>query len=410
MATSRTKLSPHERRTIALLGLPSFGLALGITVVVAYVPVIAHQFTSSTAIVGLLIAAEGMIALFLPVLVGTWSDHLHTRLGGRLPFLIAGLPVAAVALVLIGFAHSMAPLIIYLLIFFVAYYLAYEPYRALYPDLIKDEAAGRAQSIQALWRGLGTGLALAGGAFLLALGEWPPFVMAAGLLLAATVVFLWALLSKRGVPEQKHHYFVSVHDSYAAAVSLFKSNRQLRYFVVANSLWELSLAALKSFILLYLTVGLGKSRTTAATFIAITAAVMFVAAPFAGKLGDMHGKGRLVRVAAAVFGLGMMVPAFSTNPLFILPILPVAAFGGAVVLTLPYALLMPMMPEDQHGKVTGIYSTSRGAGIVAGPLLAGGAISLLHGVLPAGGYGAMWLVCGGAMLLSLWPLRHVTSA
>ena len=43
-------------------------------------------------------------------------------------------------------------------------------------------------------------------------------------------------------------------------------------------------------------------------------------------------------------------------------------------MSLPYALLMPMMPRGAHGAVTGLYSLSRGVGTSLGPLLAGVAI------------------------------------
>lgn len=400
-------LSIAQKKTILLLGLPSFGLALSATAVVTFVPLIAKQFTSSTTVVGAIIAIEGLIALFLPVLAGTWSDHLRTRLGGRLPFLITGLPISAAMLVLIGFVGSLLGLIVCLSVFFAAYYFSYEPYRALYPDLTEDRMAGRAQSIQAMWRGIGTAVALIGGGFLFGARQWLPFVMAAFLTLASTVVFLAFLLKKRGVPKQRRRQPETAKESYLNAVRLLKGNSDLRWFVVANTLWELTLAALKSFILLFLTVGLGKSKTLAAIVISVTATIMFLAAPFAGLLGDRYGKIRVARIAAVVFGLGLLLPVFTTQMWILLPILPIVAVGGATVLTLPYAILMPMMPDDQHGKLTGLYSTSRGIGIMLGPLLAGVFIALLKHVLPARGYSAMWLVCSAAMLLSVAPLGNL---
>jgi MFS family permease len=180
--------------------------------------------------------------------------------------------------------------------------------------------------------------------------------------------------------------------------------------MIANTLWELCLASLKTFILLYLTVGLGKTKLAAAVIITITSVIMFLATIFAGWLGDRHGKALVARLSAIIFGLGLLVPAFTTNAWAILAILPLSALGGAIVLTLPYAILMPMMPHDQHGKLTGIYSTSRGIGIMLGPLLAGSTISLTKHVLPAKGYSAMWLVCAIAMLLSVVPAGSLETA
>jgi MFS family permease len=61
------------------------------------------------------------------------------------------------------------------------------------------------------------------------------------------------------------------------------------------------------------------------------------------------------------------------------------------------------MPEDQHGLLTGFYSVSRGIGIVAGPILAGVAISLTSSGPFAGthGFQAVWIVCAVAALASL---------
>jgi MFS family permease len=72
-------------------------------------------------------------------------------------------------------------------------------------------------------------------------------------------------------------------------------------------------------------------------------------------------------------------------------------------MTLAYAVLIPLMPEDEHGALTGFYSLSRGLGIVTGPILAGGLISITqNGPFTAThGFQAMWIVCAGAAFLSL---------
>ncbi len=72
-------------------------------------------------------------------------------MGGRLPFVLGAAPGIAVALSMLGFARSLLVTTLLVLAFFGAYFIAYEPYRALYPDLVSRDAAGRAQSIQALW-------------------------------------------------------------------------------------------------------------------------------------------------------------------------------------------------------------------------------------------------------------------
>jgi Na+/melibiose symporter-like transporter len=160
-------------------------MALAITTVTTYLPLLASTFAPSTIVTGLLIGAEGLIALFMPVLVGAWSDRLRTRIGGRLPFILGAAPVLAVAVAVLGFSASVGMAALVLAVFFAAYYVAYEPYRALYPDLVDDEVAGRAQSTQAIFRGAGTATALVGGGLLFSLGRPIPFVAAGVLLFVA---------------------------------------------------------------------------------------------------------------------------------------------------------------------------------------------------------------------------------
>jgi len=103
-----------------------------------------------------------------------------------------------------------------------------------------------------------------------------------------------------------------------------------------------------------------------------------------------------------LFGAPMVVPLLSTSPALIIAVGPLIAIGGGVMMSLPYALLQPLMPEERHGALTGYYSTSRGVGVMLGPLLAGVAIGACSGPLSSTeGYAAMWGVAGAAALASV---------
>jgi MFS family permease len=73
---------------------------------------------------------------------------------------------------------------------------------------------------------------------------------------------------------------------------------------------------------------------------------------------------------------------------------------------------MPLMPDDEHGTLTGFYSLSRGVGIIAGPILAGAAISLTgKSVFPGTqGFQAMWIVCAVGAFASLLFVRKLRAA
>jgi MFS family permease len=400
-------LSREQKRTVAVLGVPTFALALAVTVVTTYLPVVAREFVGSTVVIGVIVGLEGVVALWLPLVAGAWSDRLRTPIGGRLPFVLAATPLVAAALAAMAFISSTLVLAATALAFFVGYFIAYEPYRALYPDAVGDEVAGRAQSAQALWRGIGTGVALLGGGLLLSLSKGAPFVAASVVYMVAIAVFV-AALWRRGIPDQPDTEDGGAREAARDLRRLIGEHPELRAFLAANALWELSLAALKTFVVLYVTVGLGYSQATAALFVGGVAAVIVVAALAAGTLADRYGALRVLQIALPVHGLGFLVPLLVTAPAIVAVAIPFIAVGGGVIMALPYAVLMPLMPEDEHGAVTGYYSFSRGLGTWLGPLLAGVAITGLDRVFSSTqGFQAVWGVCAAAILLSLIPLRRL---
>lgn len=400
MSTSRIK--PGERRLLLVLGLPTFAYALATTVATTYLPVLAHDFTTSSTVIGLLIAVEGIMALLLAVPAGALSDRGRSRL----PFVEWASPVLVVALALMGLAASLPVALALVIVFFAAYFVAYEPYRALYPDMVDDRITGRAQSTQALWRGLGTIIAIATGGALLAIGNTVPFVAAAvvsGLTIAA---FLMLLPRERA--EHEPNRSESLRDDVRRLYALVRERGDLRAFMVANGLWELSLGATKTFIILYLTTGLGVATSLSGLVVAAGAVFIAAATPISGKLSDRFGPVRVMRWSLLVYGIGMLVPFFVADKVVVAAVTPLVGFGGGVVMTLPYALLIPLMKDDDHGLTTGLYSVSRGVGTALGPLLAGVAIGVLDGVFgKTDGYQAMWGVCAAAVLLSIPVLNRL---
>ncbi len=402
-------LASREKRSLALLGIPTFGLALSITVVTTYLPKLAHEFTGSTTVIGLIVGGEGLLALWVPLVAGSWSDRLRTRFGGRLPFVMGGVPVMALALLAMPLAGTLTWVALAVLVFFFAYFVAYEPYRALYPDLVPDEIEGKAQSTQALWRGAATALALVGGGLLFAADRTLPFVSVAGVLLVVVGIFL-VLVLRNGIPRQGGEPGEGIRQQARRLRSLLGDHPALRAFLFANALWELALGAIKTFVVLYITVGLGESLSATAAILGGVALVILVAAPVSGKLGDRLGRARVMRVALWVYGLGLLLPFLVTSKAALGAVLPLVAFGGGVLMTLPYALLVPMMPEDHRGALSGFYSLSRGVGTMLGPLLAGLAIQALDGPLASTkGYAALWGVAAAAILGSIPLLGKLRS-
>jgi MFS family permease len=403
-------LKREEKTRLALLALPTTALALAITIVSTNLGEVTRRYTHDTALIGLIIGSEGVMALWVPLLAGSWSDQARSRIGGRLPFVLAGTLPAAAALFLIGFMHSLAAVAIAAAVFFLFYFVVYEPYRALYPDMMDNDAvAGRAQSTQALARGAGTGLALLGGGLLLSLARPLPFAVAGFVLVVAIAAFAW-LLIRRGLPEPDDRPpGAGTLDTARRLPRLVREHAVLRAYFFANALWEMALSALKAFIILYLTRGLHYSLQVSSLIVGGVALVILLGAFASGKLGDRHGRLRIMSYALWAYGAGYTVIIFTTSRPVIGAMIPLIAIGGGAVMTLAYAILMPLMPEHEHGALTGFYSISRGVGIVSGPIVAGVLIHVTRGgpFDSTHGFQAMWIVCAAAAFGSIPFVRSM---
>jgi MFS family permease len=389
------------RPLLVLLGLPTFGLALAISVLTTFGPVILIHLVHSPTAVGALIGLEGAFALVVPLAAGGISDRLPpSPLGRRLPFVLLGAPLAAAGLVLLPFSPSTGIAGAAVLVFFVGYYVYYPPYRALYADLLPRSLYARAQAGQAIARGAGLGVALLAGGLLLGLWQPLPFLIAAGTLAATTVALLPVFRLQSRCRNSTLPYLP------ASLRRVVMENPKLRVFALVNALWEFSFAGLKSFIVLYVVRGLGRSPAVASAVIAVVAVAYVVGAPLAGWLADRYGLLRVLRLTSLVYGAGLL---FGTVPHTLPPLLialPAIALAGAIVLTLPQALAFTLAPVGSEGVAAGLQDFSRGVGVVLGPIAVGVAVGVSRPVFSSThGYASMWLVVGLPLLLAAILLR-----
>ena len=104
----KTARERETRRLIWVLSLGALGLAWSITTVAAYLPPILETFTSSTALIGTVLACEGIFAIVLPLVIGPMSDATRTPFGRRRPYMAFAIAPMTLALVMVAFMPSFA--------------------------------------------------------------------------------------------------------------------------------------------------------------------------------------------------------------------------------------------------------------------------------------------------------------
>jgi MFS family permease len=386
-------------RLIWTLGLGAFGLAFSITTTAAYLPPLLHRFTESGSIIGLVLGAEGVFALSLSPVIGPWSDTFHTRLGRRRPFMLAAIAPLGFCLLLMPFMPNLWLTVLVVLAFFFAYYLYEPPYRGLYPDCLPPHLFGRSQSVQHIQRGIAIGVALVGGGLLFKLWRPGPFVLASVLTTAACSLTI-LLVREQGGHER---VFLGAWAYVKRSWRIFRQESDVRRFLLANSAWEGTFAAARTFVVLYVIDGLHQSKVMSSAVLGAVAAGYIVAAVFAGRLGDRFGIARVIFFASFVYGSGYMLGGLATQwHDWYLGFVALVAIAGGTVMTLAWGLLFKLMPAEHRGAISGLATTTKGIGLLAGAPLAGLAIDLARPYLHATeGYQILWPICGLPILAAI---------
>ena len=200
-----------------------------------------------------MLAAEGVFALTLPLVIGPWSDTFHTPLGRRRPFMLAALGPMAFALALLAFMPNLWTTALMLFGLFFAYYVYEPPYRGLYPDVLPDSVFGRAQGVQHVFRGIAIGGALIGGGY-------PLPSLAPGAVPRRGRGRRRRPASSRSSSSREDgghgRVFEGVRPTCAHSWRVLRANRDVATFLVANTAWEGTFAGARTFVVLYVTVGL----------------------------------------------------------------------------------------------------------------------------------------------------------
>ena len=399
------------RRDTLVLGAGALGLAWSLTTTAAYLPPILGRYTDSTTLVGLVLAAEGIFALTLPLVIGPWSDTFHTPLGRRRPFMAAAIGPMAFALALLAFMPNLWTTALMLCALFFAYYVYEPPYRGLYPDVLPERVFGRAQGVQHVFRGIAIGGALIGGGYLFHAWRPAPFLVASAVVAVACLVPILLVTEDGG----HGRVFEGVRTYVAHSWRVLRSDRDVATFLVANTAWEGTFAGARTFVVLYVTVGLGEPLSTSTLVLAAVAAGYVLAALVAGPIGDRYGLARVITWCSLVYGLALLGGGLATkwHAWYLAIIFVVAIFAGSVM-TLAWGLLFKLMPPDERGAISGLATTTKGIGLIFGTLLAGVLIDVLRPYLPAtDGYQVLWPILAVPILLAVplvFSLIHAEEA
>ena len=383
-----------------VLGIATGSLALAAiwSLYNVFMPLLLGTFLESRAARGAIMGLDNVLAVLLIPVVGAWSDRVRGRWGRRLPFLLVGVPVTALAFAALPWATAALWTLIAVDVVFLVAITAYRaPLIALMPDHVAPDGRPLANGAITLMGAVGGVVALVGlapladraalseGAALaeLVLGlpfAAAPFAVAAGLALVALAVVVAASV--------RHPPFVADGAVAADAPAPTTLARDLRAawseapagarpLLVGLFFAFLGFAAVEAQFSAFATSALGVGAGRAGTLLGIASAAFVAAALPAGVLARRVGEGVAMRAGAVA--LALLLPAASVlgDGVALAAVLAGFGIGWALLLVPAYPLVADLGGRDRVGVFTGLYYlVGSGAAIVA-PGLAGAAMDAL---------------------------------
>ena len=294
---------------IFLLGFGFFGVSVIWTIYNAFVPLfLANKFGLSPALIGFFMTLDNIAALFIQPPVGAWSDRLRTPIGRRMPFILIGAPVGALAFGLIPMA-AVLPLFVACtstLLLSMAFWRT--PVVALMPDITPSRFRSQANGIINLMGGLGTIIASLVGSTLYEINVNFPFWMGSGLtILAALLVFIFIKEPKTYEEKEKQpNMFASLRE-----LMKDKDKSGMR-ILFAIFFWFLSYQGVESFLTLYATKHLGIPEGDAGRMSGHMGIFFVLFAIIAGIIGSRLGRRKTISIG--IVGMGLLVVLIAVLP------------------------------------------------------------------------------------------------
>ncbi len=377
---------------IALLGMGLFAAQFAWVIYNTYVPIFLQAgapgfhsganlagFGLSATQTGFLMTLDNIAALLLQPLCGALSDHTRTRLGRRRPYLLLGMPLAALGMALIPLARAAAlPLFIACLLGMVIAMAAWRaPLFALMADLTPSPQRSQANGILNLMAGLGGVLAFILGSLLYALYRPLPFWAAAPLFLSVCAVILWQVSEPAApTPEQllaRSGFFHILTDWFSGLP--VERRKSILLLTLAVFCYMMGFHPLEAFFSSYGVTVLKLSEANSGLVLSAAYIAFIVFALPAGMLAARIGRKRAVLSGLVLFALALLAAFFTPHVAGLVLLMALGGLAWALIDINAFPMVLDTSP-GAHGITTGIYFIATTLAATAGPILNGRLIDL----------------------------------
>jgi Na+/melibiose symporter-like transporter len=319
--------------------------------------------------VGSVMTIDNIFAVvFLPIF-GALSDRTKTRYGRRMPYLLVGIPLSALAFILIPVARAGLVTLMVTVIamnFFMSIYRA--PTVALMPDFTPRPLRSKANGIINFMGGIGAVIAFLIGGFLFKINEFLPFSVGS-VIMIFTIIMMYLLIHE---PEEIQDDKPAAEGEVTAAAQSGEK-LSLLLLLLAIFFWFTGYNAVETFFSTYGEVVLHIDKSQSSFMLAVFSGFLVLFSIPSGFLATKIGRKRTILLGITILFLVFMsinfIPGVNNMILFVL--LAIGGISWALININSYPMVVEMTSNKGIGKYTGYYYFFSMMAAIISPILFG---------------------------------------
>ncbi|MBR2282289.1 MAG: MFS transporter [Spirochaetales bacterium] len=404
-------LKLNKKRTF-LIGFAFFGILLLWQVYDSWCPTLLTEIIKTRLgttdelevqwLVGIIMACDNLAALILLPIFGSLSDKTNTKIGKRMPYILVGTFVSAVAFPFIPlFFHlnkigAMVAMMAIVLLFMMMYR---NPAVALMPDITPKPLRAKANGIINIMGYFGGAFAtVLGMVFVLSSylkGEHNlmtiemPFVIASVLMVISALVLFFTIKENKVEEEirdelEEGERQAAIADPVDDNKPMSAANRNMLLAILgAEFLWFMSDNALGTYLNNYVFYAMGAATSNTSLMVIIGGVASVVGFATAGIIADKVGRKWTISAGLSMTFIGLVLMCFikasstvldtglNAFPKMLLVVWVIKGYGMALVHNCSFPMVVELCSSKKIGKFTGYYYASSMAAQTITPVLLG---------------------------------------
>lgn len=350
-----------------LIGLGFFTVSLVWGIYNVAMPLYLKDLGLTGVAVGSVMTIDNIFAvIFLPIF-GALSDRTSTRYGRRMPFLLVGIPLSALAFIMIPVLRlNLIPVMITVIAmnFFMSIYRA--PTVALMPDFTPRPLRSKANGVINFMGGIGAVIAFLIGGFLFKANEFLPFAVSSFIMIVTIIIMYLLIREPKEIAEEKF-----AEEGPVTAVDKKGAKLSLIFLLLAIFFWFTGYNAVETFFSTYGDAVLHIDKSQSSFMLAVFSAMLVLFSIPSGFLATRIGRKKTILIGVTILFLVFLSMNFITNRSMMFGLLAIGGISWALININSYPMVVEMTSNKGIGKYTGYYYFFSMMAAIVSPILFG---------------------------------------